>query len=137
MNTSPVDFNEPTTNTNVSPPKQSPDDRMDLSFLLNLLDGVLETPGRIIIMTSNYPERLDKALVRPGRIDIISKFTKCTHETMCQMLEFFYNTSLTAEQNKMVYNVPNCSITPAELSKIMFENFDDLEGSLDFMITKN
>jgi len=72
-----------------------------------------------------------------GRIDIISKFTKCTHETMCQMLEFFYNTSLTAEQKKMVYNVPNCSITPAELSKIMFENFDDLEGSLDFMITKN
>ena len=162
MNTSPVDFNEPTasnelhgggglgfenmmgnvntnatTNTNISPPPQNQDGRMDLSFLLNLLDGVLETPGRIIIMTSNYPERLDKALVRPGRIDIISKFTKCTNETMCQMLEFFYNTSLTAEQKKMVYNVPNCSITPAELSKIMFENFDDLEGSLNFMTTKN
>jgi len=51
-------------------------EKMDMSFLLNLLDGVLETPGRIIIMTSNYPDLLDKALIRPGRIDIISKFQK-------------------------------------------------------------
>ena len=28
---------------------------LTLSFLLNLLDGVLETPGRILVITSNYP----------------------------------------------------------------------------------
>jgi ATP-dependent Zn protease len=50
-------------------------EKIDLSFLLNLLDGILEIPGRIVIMTSNFPEKLDHALVRPGRIDIISNFT--------------------------------------------------------------
>ena len=44
-------------------------DKLDLSGLLNILDGVVDTPGRIFIMTSNHPERLDAALIRPGRVD--------------------------------------------------------------------
>ena len=54
--------------------------KIDLSFLLNLLDGILETPGRIIILTSNHPKLLDHALVRPGRIDVIADFKKCDNE---------------------------------------------------------
>ncbi|KAI1308311.1 P-loop containing nucleoside triphosphate hydrolase protein [Xylaria venustula] len=41
-----------------------------LSGLLNVLDGVGSAEGRIIIMTTNKPERLDSALVRPGRVDM-------------------------------------------------------------------
>ena len=44
------------------------DDRLSLAGLLNVLDGVVDSPGRIVIMTSNHPEKLDPALVRPGRI---------------------------------------------------------------------
>lgn len=40
-----------------------------LQGLLNVLDGVVDTPGRIVIMTTNHPETLDAALIRPGRID--------------------------------------------------------------------
>ncbi|KAI0156702.1 mitochondrial chaperone BCS1 [Hypoxylon sp. FL1284] len=41
-----------------------------LSGLLNVLDGVGSPEGRIVIMTTNKPDRLDDALVRPGRIDM-------------------------------------------------------------------
>ncbi|CAN0119203.1 unnamed protein product [Scytosiphon promiscuus] len=44
-------------------------DKLDLAGLLNVLDGVVDTPGRIVIMTTNHPETLDAALIRPGRID--------------------------------------------------------------------
>ncbi|RYP43228.1 hypothetical protein DL768_010022 [Monosporascus sp. mg162] len=37
--------------------------------LLNVLDGVVSREGRIILMTSNLLEKLDEALLRPGRID--------------------------------------------------------------------
>lgn len=37
--------------------------------LLNVLDGVVDTPGRIVIMTTNHLDVLDQALIRPGRID--------------------------------------------------------------------
>ncbi len=45
------------------------DDELNLAGLLNVLDGVVDTPGRIVIMTSNHPEKLDPALIRPGRIN--------------------------------------------------------------------
>lgn len=37
--------------------------------LLNVLDGVVDTPGRMVIMTTNHVDTLDSALIRPGRID--------------------------------------------------------------------
>lgn len=41
-----------------------------LSALLNVLDGLIAPDGLVVIATTNYPERLDPALVRPGRFDI-------------------------------------------------------------------
>ncbi|KAK8095115.1 mitochondrial chaperone bcs1 [Apiospora kogelbergensis] len=45
------------------------DSECTLSGILNALDGVGSQEGRIVIMTTNFPSKLDKALVRPGRID--------------------------------------------------------------------
>jgi SpoVK/Ycf46/Vps4 family AAA+-type ATPase len=39
-------------------------DALNLSGLLNCLDGVVDSPGRLVILTSNHPEVLDPALVR-------------------------------------------------------------------------
>merc|ERR1719281_1945199 len=44
-------------------------DKLNLSGLLNVLDGVVDAPERIVVMTTNHPEVLDPALIRPGRID--------------------------------------------------------------------
>lgn len=40
-----------------------------LSGLLNAIDGVASSEGRLLIMTTNRPEVLDAALLRPGRVD--------------------------------------------------------------------
>jgi len=104
--------------------------QIDLSFLLNLLDGVLEMPGRIVIMTSNFPDMLDSALVRPGRIDIIAKFTCCSYKTVVEMLEFFYDFSLSEKQRESIYMTDEYKITPAEMSRIMFENFSDIDNAI-------
>lgn len=42
---------------------------LTLSGLLNVLDGVASQEGRIVLMTSNFADKLDPALVRPGRVD--------------------------------------------------------------------
>ncbi|EON99766.1 putative mitochondrial chaperone bcs1 protein [Phaeoacremonium minimum UCRPA7] len=51
-----------------------PTGRLSLSGLLNILDGVASQEGRVLIMTTNHLEKLDKALIRPGRVDMIVKF---------------------------------------------------------------
>lgn len=44
--------------------------RVTFSGLLNAIDGVASSEGRVIFMTTNHIERLDSALLRPGRIDM-------------------------------------------------------------------
>lgn len=101
---------------------------LNLSFLLNLLDGVLETPGRIIIATSNHPERLDKALIRPGRIDINLEVGFCTRDMIVDMCRYFYDdNTLNIREDEWVYDK---KITPAEMNKIMLNNFDSFAGCL-------
>lgn len=63
----------------------------NLSFFLNIIDGLQECPGRIIIMTTNKPEQLDKALVRPGRIDYNIHFTKATTKDVKNIIQFYWS----------------------------------------------
>jgi hypothetical protein len=96
-------------------------EQIDLSFLLNLLDGTLEANGRILIITTNFPERIDKALIRPGRIDMIVNFKRCTYEIIQEMVDSFYDKH---------HDVPevdslNYKWTPAEVNQILFRNFED------------
>lgn len=42
---------------------------ISLSALLNVLDGAFSREGRLLFMTSNHPEKVDPALLRPGRSD--------------------------------------------------------------------
>lgn len=69
--------------TNVS---EKPVSNISLSGLLNAIDGVATHEGRILIMTTNHPEKLDPALVRAGRVDMQVKFT---HATKLQMRYLF------------------------------------------------
>ena len=110
--------------------KYEDSNKVDLSFLLNLLDGVLENPGRIVIMTSNHPDILDRALIRPGRIDVIAKFRNCSNTTVKDMIEFFYDTKLPEDDIERIYMLQEGIITPAELSKVMFENFTDVQATI-------
>lgn len=51
---------------------------ISLSGLLNVIDGVATHEGRILIMTTNHPEKLDAALIRAGRVDLQIKFSYAT-----------------------------------------------------------
>uniref|UniRef100_A0A7S0Q794 Mitochondrial chaperone BCS1 n=1 Tax=Coccolithus braarudii TaxID=221442 RepID=A0A7S0Q794_9EUKA len=60
------------------------------SGLLNALDGVAAGEERLVFMTTNHIERLDPALIRPGRIDVIHEISNATPYQMRQLfLNFF------------------------------------------------
>ena len=65
----------------------------DVSFsgLLNALDGVNDyARGLIFFITTNHVDRLDDALVRPGRIDVSLRLGVCTDAQIVEMFERFY-----------------------------------------------
>jgi len=111
--------------------KETEKETLDLSFLLNLLDGTLEANGRILIITTNFPERIDRALIRPGRVDMIVNFKKCNRAILCEMVEAFY------EQNAEIPDDPSLDYkwTPAEVNQILFRNFGNPEQAIHELVT--
>ncbi|RFU35184.1 hypothetical protein B7463_g1100, partial [Scytalidium lignicola] len=67
---------------------------ISLSGLLNILDGVSSVEGRVLVMTTNHPERLDEALIRPGRVDHQVAFTNATQEQSRELFERMYTNDL-------------------------------------------
>lgn len=56
---------------------QMSNDKLSLSFILNILDGSLTPENFKIILTTNHLNMLDNALYRPGRMDVIIRYTTC------------------------------------------------------------
>ena len=108
-------------------------DGITLSFLLNRLDGVLETPGRILVITSNYPERLDKAFIRPGRIDVKIEFTYTNRAFILDMVNKFYSKTFTID---IIPEELDNIFTPAEIMECMCTYFKEPLKSIELMQRK-
>ncbi|KAG0043046.1 hypothetical protein BGZ83_011895 [Gryganskiella cystojenkinii] len=61
------------------------------SGLLNALDGVASSEGRIIFMTTNHVDSLDPALIRPGRVDLREYVGDATPSQIKKMFKRFYD----------------------------------------------
>ncbi|KAH6880145.1 BCS1 N terminal-domain-containing protein [Thelonectria olida] len=60
------------------------------SGLLNALDGVAAGEERIAFLTTNHIDRLDPALIRPGRVDLMLRIGEATRFQAAQMWDRFY-----------------------------------------------
>ncbi|KEG12300.1 hypothetical protein DQ04_01821050 [Trypanosoma grayi] len=80
-------------------------DTLNLSGLLNVLDGAVDTPGRIVVMITNRPGRLDAALVRPGRLSTTLRLDYIQLPAMLSMLGLHFGSVVHAGSNKT-----NCHI---------------------------
>ncbi|KAG6815477.1 hypothetical protein H0H87_001452, partial [Tephrocybe sp. NHM501043] len=61
-----------------------------LSGLLNVIDGVGSEEGKLFFATTNYIDRLDPALLRPGRIDMRIQYKLATKEQALALFMRFF-----------------------------------------------
>lgn len=66
---------------------------ISLSGLLNAIDGVASQEGRVLVMTTNHPGKLDPALMRPGRVDMQIAFTLATKHQIHEIFSKMYHSS--------------------------------------------
>jgi hypothetical protein len=81
----------PVKTTKEEPVQLEPNAPITLDTLLNCIDGTLEANGHMICLTTNYKEKIDKALLRPGRFDCHIHLDNATPKTILQMVNHFYN----------------------------------------------
>jgi ATP-dependent 26S proteasome regulatory subunit len=93
-----------------------------LDDILNLWDGIRETPGRMLIITSNHYEKLDSALTRPGRIDITHKLDNASRNTIADIHFHLFNKKIDADK---LEKINDCFYSPAELINIYVTHKDE------------
>lgn len=105
--------------------------QITLSGLLNALDGAASNENRILIATTNHPDKLDPALIRDGRFDIKEDIGYMTNETFRRYLKRFYPKSNFKDWD-VKPNIPACMA-----QKIIFDNLHNLEKVLNELATTN
>lgn len=73
-----------------------------LSGILNVFSGVIACSGFVTIFTTNYPENIDSALLRSGRVDESFEFDLLNSKTLKQMSEFYGVKLSDTEVNNLV-----------------------------------
>lgn len=101
------------------------DSPIDLAYLLQKLDGLESAENRIIIATTNNPERINPALLRPGRFDIKICLGLCTSNMIVDILSNFYKGGRDKIQKA---NIPANKYSPLQLinAAIQTPNMDKL-----------
>jgi SpoVK/Ycf46/Vps4 family AAA+-type ATPase len=93
-------------------PSITDDQAITLDDILNLWDGIRETPGRILIISSNHYDKLDSALTRPGRIDITHELSNASHNVISDIYLHLFGNKI---DKNMLSKVKEYFYSPAEL----------------------
>ena len=115
------------------------------SGLLNALDGVASAEERIIFLTTNHVDRLDEALVRPGRVDMTVRLGEATHYQVEELWNRFYGSLDTDGKYRQMFcsrlielGLLGCensgartATSTAALQGLFLYNKDDMQGAID------
>jgi len=98
-------------------------DRCDLSDFLNILDGAGGVSDLIVIMTTNYLERLDEAIYRPTRVNVVMHMDRLTTEDIYYLIHMHYPS---LDISRLMIDNAN-KISGAEIHSLVTMAMDDEE----------
>ncbi|GFP83172.1 probable mitochondrial chaperone bcs1 [Phtheirospermum japonicum] len=139
-----IDLQQKLANRNNShkPGEEEEENKVTLSGLLNFVDGLWSSCGdeRIIIFTTNHVEKLDLALLRPGRMDVHINMSYCTPSGFKLLASNYLGLKEHALFQEIEDLICKANVTPAEVAEELLKNGDDpdvaLEGLIDFIRKK-
>ncbi|GMM33581.1 bifunctional AAA family ATPase chaperone/translocase [Saccharomycopsis crataegensis] len=111
------------------------------SGLLNAIDGVASAEEMITFMTTNHPEKLDPAILRPGRVDYKVLIDNASEWQMSQMFMRFYGEAENADKlrNEFLEKVRELRIkvSTAQLQGLFVHNKMDPHGAIRMVSSLN
>ena len=113
-----------------------------LSGLLNIIDGLWSSCGdeRIIVFTTNHKDRLDPALLRPGRMDMHLHMSYCTMDGFKLLASNYLGINGDHRLFKEIERLlENAEVTPAEIAEELLKSDGNdvaLEGLVKFLEQK-
>jgi chaperone BCS1 len=112
--------------------EKSDDDDSPVTFsgLLNALDGVAASEGRVMFITTNHRDRLDEALLRPGRCDVHCEIGNADSSQVCRIFDRFFPDATPAQTFGFVDQVPPGKVSMAALQGHLTKYRHDIEAAI-------
>ncbi|KAF9433034.1 hypothetical protein BGZ76_009971 [Entomortierella beljakovae] len=106
--------------------RESKDAATGITFsgLLNSVDGVSAQEGRMLCLTTNHLERLDEALIRPGRVDVRARFGKATQSQAKELFIKFYPHQSATATNHTGKSTADPSVSGSDISSLGAKAFN-------------
>lgn len=98
--------------------RENVESKITFSALLNNMDGALSKHSVITIVTTNHIEKLDPALIRPGRADLIREIPLATEREVSKYFTLFY-------EKPILLEFPGKIISMAQVQEICLRNKRD------------
>jgi mitochondrial chaperone BCS1 len=105
-----------------------------LSGLLNALDGVSSREGQVFFLTTNHPDRLDPALMRPGRVDLKLELGHAVPDQARRLFLWFYqdcglsSCALRSLADRFTAQVPQGKVCMAAIQEHLLRHRGALEA---------
>ena len=106
--------------------KSSKRQGLTFSGFLNALDGIRSQEGQIIFMTTNHKEKLDPALLRPGRADVHVHINNASEKQIKEIFTRFFPECGTRSQD-FANKVPVYKFSMAKIQGHLLKYKDDME----------
>ncbi|KAL2490681.1 cytochrome BC1 synthesis [Abeliophyllum distichum] len=115
--------------------------KVTLSGLLNFIDGLWSSCGdeRIIVFTTNHKEKLDPALLRPGRMDVHIHMSYCTPCGFKMLVSIYLRITEHPLITEVEQMIGTNKVTPAEVGEQLLKSDDPevaLRGMIEFLEKK-
>lgn len=115
--------------------------QLTLSGILNFIDGLWSCCGdeRIIVFTTNYKDRLDPALLRPGRMDVHIHMSYCTPPAFRVLASNYHDLKDHVKFSEIDKLLKEVNATPAEVAEELMKSGHveaALEGVVKFLQKK-
>ncbi|KAI3694003.1 hypothetical protein L1987_76961 [Smallanthus sonchifolius] len=112
---------------------------VSLSGILNFMDGILNSccsDEKVMVFTMNSKEKIDSAILRPGRIDVHIYFPLCNFNSF----KLLANNCLGLKDHKLFPQLEEifqtgATMSPAEMSELMISNRGSPGRALKSVIT--
>ena len=96
--------------------------------LLNILDGPYTRSGQIVIFTTNYPEKVEPALLRAGRMDVKVLFDNPDKDQCRKMFKLFFKSVDSSIENDIITKLVDDNRSMAEVQELMLKYDNNLNG---------
>lgn len=123
------EYSEPLSSDDNDEPLSETDGLMEalastgLAAVLNSIDGLTSVHGRILLLTTNHPEKLDPALIRPGRIDLKLEIGYVDNEMLETFIKRFYTENVPVIHGNVVEKLTVAILQQAYLSGMDLDSF--------------